>query len=177
MTESAKKSLAAQVVARQAFIEETLKFVTSVTNKRGKVLKHETHNWHMYDEIELKNFAGFSFLTRGSFSMFGGEDAKVWYHPGSKDAEGQLVLYVDWHRIEECRVKHFDPSEKWQRAMKRLVRDEEKALARADREKNKQEVAAKREADKQSKIATAQHKLKVAEQRVQEEAKRLGFES
>lgn len=107
------EALAAQVVARQKFVEEVLKFITGIVAKRGKVLYHEVHDCHTETKAELKNFAGFSFYTYGSYTMFGGETAKFWYHPGSASTGAEPVLQVEWWDIEKCTVKRFDPLLAW----------------------------------------------------------------
>ena len=88
------ETLAKQVAERQKFIEDIVRCVSSLVVRCGRVLCRETHSWHTTTEIELKNFAGFSFYTYGSYTRFGGETVKVWYHPDSKEIPAKPVFEV-----------------------------------------------------------------------------------
>jgi hypothetical protein len=162
------QALAAQVVARQKFLEEVLSFVTAIVSKRGKVLYHKVHDWHTETKAELKNFAGFSFYTYGSYSMFGGETAKVWYHTGLADTSAEPVLEVEWWDIKQCTVKRFDPSAKWQRAIKAIMKNEDR-VAKIVETKRKTAEARQRRIDERDR------KLRQAEANILKEAARLGL--
>ncbi len=137
---------AAQVIARQKFVEDVLKFVTAVVYKRGVRLKQEIHSWHTYTECELKNFGGFSFYVEGTHSMYGGEMAKIWYHPGTVEPKAEhLVFEVYWQLVEKCDVRRFAPALEWQRAIRQLMRNEER-VAKISETKKKREAAKARRA-------------------------------
>ncbi len=163
--------LAQQIVARQKFIEEVLGFVRLIVSERGHVLRREVHHWQTVTEIELKDFAGFSFYTYGLYSQFGGEmaKAKVWYRATESEShDSEPVLEVEWWDIKQCNVKRFDPSMGWQRSIRRLIKNKDKVLA-AER---KREKLAER---KRGELARNAVELERAERRTQEEAKRLGL--
>lgn len=162
------KTLATQVVARQKFLEETLRFATSVVSRRGKVLFREVHKWHTETKEELRNFASFSFYSYGSHTMFGGETVKIWYHPGSEKLPPEPFLEVEWWDIKECRVKRFDQSPGWQRAIK-VVMKNEKRIAKAfeTKQKNAEERARR--------VVERDKALHQEEVHLASEAKRLGL--
>lgn len=165
---STPRALAAQVVARQKFLEEVLSFVTAIVSKRGKVLYHKLHNNHTETKAELKNFASFSFYTHGSYTMYGGEMAKIWYHPNSAEASGEPVLEVEWWNIKECKVKRFDPAAKWQRAVRAIMKNEERIAKIVETKRKTAE-------EKQKLIDERDRELRQAEVNLRAEAERLGL--
>jgi hypothetical protein len=159
------KKLVSKVVQRQKLVEAIIDFVQFITEKKGKVLSRSVHSGHTQTERELKNFFGFSFYTYGHYTMFGGEEVKVWYHPKDKKLPPELVFEVEWWEILKCNVKHFDPSPEWLAALKKLMEDRSRVVAKA--EKAEQRKAAEEEKNRKDQAAM---------KTVQEDAKRLGLQ-
>jgi len=127
------KNLEKKIAARQKFIEEVIGFVNQLVSEEGVMLTYEEYSCHTYTLAELNNLACFSFRTSGSFTMFGGDQVMVWYHPGSEKSGLDPVFDVTYWDIKECEVKYFDPSEFWQQALRRLIRNKKRLLARRKR--------------------------------------------
>ena len=165
-TDPAAETLAKQVAERQKFIEEIVSYVSSLAARRGRVLRKEVHSCHTTTEIELKNFAGFSFYTYGSYTMFGGETVKVWHHPNSKEIPAEPVFEVEFWDIAKCTVQHFNLSTDWQEAIRKLMANTGEIEAHIDQEQKKQE-------EEEGRAADARRILYQEEQRLQKEAVRL----
>lgn len=162
-------AFAVQIAARQKFIEEVLKFMGQVVFKHGTQLKQQVHDWHTYSENELKNFSGFSFYTEGAYSMYGGQMAKVWYHPGvAEPTYEHLVLEVRWQEVAKCEVKKFDESLDWQRAIRPVMRNHERVAKR-------KETLDKRAREKQQRDAARDAELRRARADLEQNAARLGM--
>ena len=160
------KSLAKRVVARQRFLEKVIDFAETIIREGGRVIRHKTYDCYTQTEAELMNFAGFSFRTYGAFTMFGGEELKIWYHPDSKERPPQPVLEVEWYEMAKLKVKHFDTSVKWQRALSRIIKDKEKVVARVRREKEISKARAGRAALRQASLDRANKNLEEAAKRL-----------
>ncbi len=158
--------LAKQVLARQRFVEGAVRFAESIVHECGKVLKHEVHSSHTTTEATLNGFSGFSFYTYGAYSMFGGCTVKVWYHPDSLEHGPEPVLEVEYWDISACKVKRFDSSLPWQRALRRLIKDREKIVARAKRETAEKNDREKKQREHEANLKKIQYQL-------QQEATRL----
>ena len=164
MTAKGKTSnLAQRVLNRQKFLERVIKFVEGITVKRGKRTYHQVESYHTVNTWELYNFGGFSFYIHGSFSMMGGDEIKVWYHPGQKRPQaGKPTLHIRYWDIAKLEVEEIDQSLKWQTAIRKLMREADKVAAQIDRQKKKEEAVAKKQAE-----------IRQKENNAEEEAKRL----
>lgn len=163
-----QQALAAQVVARQQFVEDVIGYVSSLLAKRGKVLMHEVHDYHTRSTVELRGYTDFSFYSEGVYSMYGGEKIRLWYHPG-KPRPVEPTLVVEWWDVKKCKVLRFDPTIPWQRALKRLIKDHKGKQQIAAREEAKERRATERAA-KQAEREAVQRRI---ESQLAAETKRL----
>lgn len=152
---SSAEVLASKVARRQNFLQELIEFATKVLVEHGKVTSYKEHSCHTTIKRELENFLGFSLCSYGSYTMYGGEYLKLWY-PKRADKNTEPTLEVEWWNIEKLTVKKFDPSQKWQTAIKRLIRDHQRAKARhlqeEARAKARQEKLVQQEQDRQGSV-------------------------
>lgn|SRR3989338_3805548 len=165
-SDTTREVLARQVAERQKFIEEIVEYVSSLLARRGVTLSWMEFACHTTAAIELKNFAGFSFHTYGTYTMFGGETVKVWYHPNAEETPREPVFEVEFWDIAQCTVKHFNPSTEWQKAFKRLI-----AYSAAIEARFEQEQKTKQERKKRA--AQERQRMYEAERRLQKDAARL----
>ncbi len=164
------KNLAKRIAERQEFLEEVIRFVVSTLERSGRVIDREVHDWYTETTRKLNNLKGFSLYHYGSYSMFGGEDIKVWYHPRrGKATEADLVLEVQWWDIKKLEVKSFSESKSWQKSLKNLMKNQEKLrlVLEGRREKEKQQEVGRQ------KLKEKQERLQRSEAAATEDAKRL----
>ncbi|MDP3725808.1 MAG: hypothetical protein Q8R36_01265 [bacterium] len=111
----AKKSLARKIKARQEFVVSIVHFVDTIIGSRAKNLRR------FATPTTVERVACFTFSRGYSYTL--GNELIVWYHPQSEKAEnGQQVLNVQWFDIKKCEGL-FAPSQKWQRIIKKLMRE------------------------------------------------------
>lgn len=67
---------------------------------------------------------------------------------------------MEYWIIAECKVKQFDPSPKWQSAIRRLMKNKIKALERIDRAKATEELREKKQRMQHITSEEDQEKLK-----------------
>jgi|GEM_PF-1849354 len=164
------KTLAERVVARQKFLEDVVVFSNGIVSVHGKQLSYYQGSSHTNVERELKNFAGFSFYTHGSYTMYGGDEVKVWYHPETEQTPIEPVLHVEYWNIKECKLYVFDQTLNWQEALGKLV-----SASKAEVEKIEQE---RREANERKKRAEQEGRdLAEAERNLKKEADRLHLQT
>jgi hypothetical protein len=121
-------ALVSKVIARQDFLEQVVRVSSRLLHEHGTVLRHEVHRYHTYSERELKNFLGFSFYSKGVYSMYGGDRLKLWYHAPSETRSREPTLDLEWWDIKECTVIAFDESHLWQKIMVGLIANEQKVI-------------------------------------------------
>ncbi len=166
---AAPKDLKAQVAERQSFLETVIKTVEFFLEKRGRVYDRQVHSAHTSQKVELDNFHGFSFYSYGSYTMFGGEEIKIWYHPGKKEHPPLPVLEIQWWELKELHVKHFDDSPEWQKAILLLAKDKATAVKQAAREEAKRKKAA-------DALARRKAAANISTVETEKAAKRLGLQ-
>lgn len=113
-------ALKRQVAERQRFLDALTSVVGELLPGYGKAISSETSGNHVESILELRDFDGLSFWSRGAFSMFGSQEIKVQYRP-SADEPDTLVLHVIWRQQGGTRVDVFDPSDQWQEALRALI--------------------------------------------------------
>lgn len=152
---------AEDVLARQTFVESTIRFVDRVLEQDSIVLRRKVHPNHTFLARELKGFKGFSFLLEGEYTQFGGSMLKVWDGP-------RLVLHVEWHEEKECKVKVFVDAFGWQTRLTRLAEDAEATLVAL-------EAGTKAGRDAEAAKHKRRERLAEIERSLGENAKRLAF--
>ncbi len=136
-----KDELAAAVAARIEFLKEVAAFAEMITRERGETLKNEVHKYHVRSVRELFNFGGFSFRVDVGQSEWGGNDVKIWYHPGSRyadiaktDSSQAVALDISWGiEIEKPTHMRFNDNPGWQREILKVIRRWKSIAAQVDR--------------------------------------------
>lgn len=151
-------NLARQVGHRQRWLEKVINFSSDALSKCGQTLHHEVHSCHITATQELKGFHSFSFWSHGAYTMFGGQELKVWFND-------TLVLKVEWWDIKELHVQVFDPSPSWRRKLA--------ALAGNPAVVPKWAAARRKNLDKQAAASQSQATRQLEAERLQADAARL----
>ncbi|MDE1970045.1 MAG: hypothetical protein KGI50_00485 [Patescibacteria group bacterium] len=141
-----KVTLAELVRARQLFLETIIPCIEFLVHTHGEVLDHKVRDCYTTTTRELNNVRGFSFYTYGSFTMFGGRNVIVYYHPHGKKGDLTRVLDVDYWDIQKCHVKTFDASLVWQHALQQLCLDKEQVQHELQRRKQQEQEVRGKEA-------------------------------
>ncbi|MBI3572331.1 hypothetical protein HY091_02245 [Candidatus Kaiserbacteria bacterium] len=157
-----------QLVDRQKFLEAIEAFAVPLARELGTQNDYVVHDSHTSGKTVLEGFHGFSFIHEYGYSMFGGEGLKIWYHPGCAMQRTVRVFSVDWWRDREYKVNHFDPTLKWQRALRKLMQNKTDAVRSFKVQRARLARRAKLAAEKQAR------QQQDARRRVQE-SERLGF--
>ena len=136
------KELEKRINERIALIKKVVNFIEIVTEKIGRQTYYdqESCNTHIIMQTELRDF---TFVADTGHSMMGGDDFKVWYHPGKKEIdikEVNPVFHVYYQtNIEKSRVSAFDSSLEWLTALNQMVEHLDEILAEVAKEKKKTE--------------------------------------
>lgn len=106
-------------LARLMFLNNVINFAKLITNEHGKLVKCKVHFGYIHTIRERHNFEGFSFRLETGQSWMGGNEIKIWYHPGNR-WEAKLVPVLDaWWQlaIDQCRPTICDPDQQWRREL------------------------------------------------------------
>jgi hypothetical protein len=168
--------LANKIRVRKKFLDKIITSIIQLVANKGKIINRVMGSSSKHIVQELRNFGGFSFYTDLGQTMFGGNTIKVYHHPGQSFCDGGLdlaqnnicepVLDVYFQTADEYDVCTFNESKKWQRALIRVLKNQDKIAAQLDRKENKLKNKSEKEEVKRLK-----------EERLQEEARRLGVRS
>lgn len=104
-----KRTLAEDLVMRMSFFQKIIEYARSLLPRKEK--------W-------LLNFNDFSFYLESGQTLVGGNQVKVWYHPGEEYREELTpVLSLWWQAaIETGTLDSFDKDVVWQRVILRLIK-------------------------------------------------------
>jgi len=164
-----------RVEERKKFLELIIDCIPKLVLEHGERVSYVEKPYHIEAEHVLKGLDGFSFYTQGSFTMYGGENLKVWHHPGSTKSEGVApVLNIDWWKgVEDCKVHAFNPGSEWQKRLKAIAADKDTALRKAAQAAAEQASNDKRVAQEAARVAAEQHARRLLEANLPKEAERL----
>lgn len=168
-----EKNLAAAVAARIEFLKKVTDFAEMISAKRGERLHYSQGSCNTNTIYELHDFADFSFHADTGQCMFGGNQVKIWYHPGCKYADfvkantrQVVVLDISWGSdVEKPTYMSFIDGPNWQREILRVIRNWESIATKIDREAvrmAKKNEARAEEARRNFAIAEAARRLQVS---------------
>ena len=165
--------IARKLKNRKEFLKKIVERVEELVRKEGTELSYIEHSCHTHIVAELRNFGHFSFHTSLGQTMFGGNTITIYYHTGRSFREGGIdsaydkewtpVLKVDFQTGDDFKVVIFDEQRNWQRALVRVLKNEENIAAQIKRKKEEAKTAKARN-------RAAEEKKK----KLLEEAKKLG---
>jgi hypothetical protein len=165
-------ALLAKVEERQAFLNDVLRYIPKLISEKGVLLKHDIKDCHTVSEYELNDYMGFSFHTHGAFSMYGGENLKVWLGSG----EGRkLLLSVDWWDFSEPKVRRFEMDPVQQHALRQMAEGKKAELEIIERQRKEEEAAKQRSAAQEAAAAQAAARRQELARKLPTVAKELGF--
>lgn len=142
-----EQQLARKVGARKRFLDKVVSPIVDLVHKRGKVNKREQGSSHTRVVSELINFGDFTFETDLGQTMFSGDTIRVWHHPHRNFREGGLdyahdkewtpVLDVYYQDRSDYKVGAFRDETDWQRALIRVLKNQNKIAARIKKTQDK----------------------------------------
>ena len=155
-----QRELEGKVRRRKEFVTRIVAFVERLTVEKGRRVFREESSDHTHVIYHLLNFADFSFYYESGETFCGGNDVRVWYHPGkemtSPDLQrfnyphDTLVLDVDY-QCARCdftdkgdEIKAFDRDGVWQRAIRYMMKNKDRIIAKLERDKKKAEAVAQK---------------------------------
>ena len=167
--------LVEQIVIRQKFVEDVIRYTSSVLFEKGKVISRIVHRGCTTIERELKDDDFLFYHCRRDF-LDSGETVRVWHCIGSDSSLRQLVLEVEWWDVKGCKVKHFEASMYWQDAIRLRIEEMDLELQRKKEEKENEEKAKAIKALRENALMEAEQlRRDIVQKTVQVEAKRLGM--
>jgi len=109
--------------ARIQFVKNAIDFIRFSVDEQGTLVSRTISFSHTHTIRALHNFHNFSFLVDIGQTMLGGNEIKVWYHPGVQyEKKLTPVLSVWWQSdIEKCRLDTFDPDQRWQGVLLKII--------------------------------------------------------
>jgi len=124
---------------KNKWLNKIIDFLQEVVREHGKKVDYRQGSSHTYIKYELHNVRGFSFMTEGSFTMYGGDGVKIWYQ-SSPQVPKQEVLHLEWWNPKEIYVRVSIDEKKWVGAFKKLMKDKKKIFPTPDqKEKQKKQ--------------------------------------
>lgn len=167
LSQLSTKELEKKVLARKAWLIKIVDFVEKIVLEHGECLAYKEHSAHTFSKHELKDVRGFTFSTEGSFSMFGGENIRIWYcPPRKKDEPNKEVLYLEWWSRDDIHVKTCVDEKTWWPAFERLMESAHKIFPTPAQKKQQREKAEK-EKEKQAEEAIVRKKLLEQAEKIQ----------
>lgn len=109
-----------------SFLRAVAGYAQAICGEQGTMLERNTLApgcVHMVREV--RNYENFTFHLDTSRTVMGGNELKVWYHPGRRFYEAlEPVLAMEWHlNIDETVVPTVrSPHPSWQTHIRRLIR-------------------------------------------------------
>jgi hypothetical protein len=129
---------AKRIVERQKQVEKIINYVDTIVRERGVILYEKVESCYTHTKAELSDFFDFTFYRESGYTMFGGDNIKIWY-------KGSLVFDVEWWDIKECNVRYSDFSPEWQKKLRHLIANKQRIATRLARQKKHQQARAERE--------------------------------
>lgn len=166
------RKIAAAVAARIAFLKKVTDFAMMIARERGEMLKNSVHRFHTHSIHRLPDFGDFTFYTDLGHSEMGGNQVKIWYHPGRKYAdyakggfEQNIALDISWGiNVEEPTHMVFSDNPDWQREIPKVIRCWKSIAAKIDAESKRMEqknLARVEEAQRNFAIAEQARRLQI----------------
>jgi hypothetical protein len=102
--------------AKILFLKRADAFVRLITAERGTLISRTVGLGFINTVYGLLDFENFSFYIDRQQSMVGGNDLKVWYHPGMRFNQNLVPVVDMWWQLEisSAKVSMFDAGKKWQ---------------------------------------------------------------
>ena len=178
MAENTLKGLKKQIEERKKFLNRIVPLIVELVRSHGVVKIEKEFPFHYNIVSELRDFAYFSFITDLGQTDFGGNSLEVYFHPGQMFRQGGLeaafgptgspVLNVCWQDEDKYEVLVFNQEIDWQEPLVRLLKNKDKIAREMGIQKEREKTQRKR--DKEAEAARKQE-----EERIREEAKKLGI--
>jgi hypothetical protein len=127
------REIARQVRKRKALLRMAVACVDYFVEKYGIVVEKAQGSSNTHIVSRLINFKDFTFETDYGQTMFGGNNVKIWHHPGKRFREGGLDSAHDscWNPVidvyfqvgNDWQVNVFNPTPVWQKELIHLFRN------------------------------------------------------